>query len=196
MSGGTLTPCNDEIFFNNAIITVNATFEEKTDENGDGVLEGDETFTGTNFRMTISESFNATDCSLTLDTIVMNGAASFNDNLHPASDDNFTATFTDYTITDTERKVDSAVVGDQLTLSGTIAITSPCATGTYTVTTETPLFFPNGAACPVEGKVLVVGGGMTTSVTATPAGGVTIDEGNDGTVDKSFDTCDDSNVCS
>lgn len=197
MSGGTLTRCNDEeSFFNNAIITINATFEEKADENGDHVLERDETFTGTHFRMTISESFDATSCSLTQDTIVMNGAATFTDNLHPASDDNFTATFTGYTITEAERKVDNAVVGDQLTLAGTIALTSPCATGTYTMTTEIPLFFPTGAECPVEGKVLVVGGGLTTAVTATPTGGVTIDEGNDGTIDKSFDTCNDTAICS
>src|SRR5581483_11642392 len=36
MSSGTLTPCNNEIFFNNAVITLNATFEEKVDEDGNG----------------------------------------------------------------------------------------------------------------------------------------------------------------
>src|SRR5581483_3842067 len=115
---------------------------------------------------------------------------------NPASDDNFTAGFTNYTITETERKTNGAVVGDQLTLAGTIALTSPCASGTYTMTTESPLFFPKGAACPVEGKVLIAGGGMTTSVTATSTGGVNIDEGNDGTIDKTFETCDGSDLCS
>src|SRR5581483_3650455 len=195
-SSGTLTPCNNEIFFNNAVITLNVTFEEKVDEDGNGQLEKDDTFTGNNFKMTISESFNADDCSLIQDTIVMNGVSSFTDHLNPASDDNFTATFISYTITEAERKVDGAVVGDQRTLAGTIALASPCVTGTYTMTTESPLFFPKGAACPVEGKVLIAGGGMTTSVTATPTGGIKIDEGNDGTIDKTFETCDGSDLCS
>src|SRR5581483_4836292 len=102
--------CGNKTFFTNAVITLNATFEEKVDEDGNGQLEKDETFTGNNFRMTISESFNAADCSLIQDTIVMNGAASFTDHLNPASDDNFTVFFTNSTITETERKTNGAVV--------------------------------------------------------------------------------------
>ncbi len=216
MSGGTLVSCagsltnpdDDDIFLNAAVITLNNfTEEEKEDENADGVLDKHEIFSANGFTMTISDTFVEADCSLTQETLVLNGTTSFADQLNANSDDNYSATFANYTITMVERKTNGVVVGEEVTLSGTVTIVSLCANGTYTVVTTQALFFPNDEECPTEGKLEVSGGGSTSLVVVNPDGSVDFDDNNNGTIendddgiaepgeDKHFDTCDDADVC-
>lgn len=209
MSGGSLVACGTEFFAQNAALTMNMTVEEKEDEDATVGFEKDELFTANNFTMTITDNFNPSpDCTFISEVIVLNGGTSFEDKLNPASDDNYSAAFTDFTVTTTDRKdASGAFLGEEIALSGSVKITSPCANGTYTVATATPLFFPDGAACPVEGRIDVSGGGSTSAVIVNNDGSVDFDDNGDGNVDdnndgviepgegKHFDSCDDSDIC-
>lgn len=211
MTGGSFSDqCPDEFFAQDAVLTMNMTVEEKKDEDAtvDG-FEKHELFTANNFTMKITDNFNATDCTFVSEVIVLNGTTSFEDKLNAASDDNYSASFADFTVTITDRKdpTSGAFLGEEIALSGSVTITSTCATGTYTVATTTPLFFPDGAACPVEGRIDVTGGGGTSAVLVNGDGSVDFDDNGDGNVDdngndivepgegKHFDTCEDADVC-
>lgn len=211
MSGGSLVACGTEFFAQNAALTMNMTVEEKEDDDATVGFEKHELFTANNFKMTITDNFNPSPvCTLTSEVIVLNGGTSFEDKLNSASDDNYSAAFTDFTVTTTDRKdaTSGAFLGEEIALSGSVTITSPCANGTYTVATATPLFFPDGAACPVEGRIDISGGGSTSAVLVNGNGSVDFDDNGDGIVDddkdgtiepgegKHFDSCDDSDICS
>jgi len=85
-----------------------------------------------------------------------------------------------------------------VTMNGTISVTSVCETGTFTITTTTPLFEPDSAAsdCPTEGEIVVSGGGATVSVIATSTGGVQFDEGGNGSIEEEFADCNEADICS
>lgn len=194
-SGITLTPCQatgDQ--FMKGLITVNTANENREDLNKDGVYEINEVFTATNLKLDITEGFDSSTCAATTDTIVMNGAAKLDDKVKPT--DNFTATFTNLAMTVKERKSGATITGDEMTVNGQVAISSSCATGTFTIATVTPLFSPTGKDCPEEGKMVVTGGGKSTAVIATSSGGINIDEDNNGSIEKSLPTCEDAEVCS
>lgn len=211
MTGGSFVDCGTEFFAQNAVLTMNMTVEEKEDEDATVGFEKHELFTANNFTMKITDNFNPSPaCTFISEVIVLSGTTSFEDKLNPNSDDNYTAAFTDFTVTITDREDANGVfLGEEVALSGSVTITSPCANGTYTVAsaTTTPLFFPDGAACPVEGRIDVSGGGSTSLVVVNPDGSVDFDDNNNGTIendgdgipepgeDKHFDTCDDADVC-
>lgn len=196
-SNGGLVDCgsgqNATVFFSNALFTLNVTSDDKIDDNADGTPEVHEIFTGTNLAMTINESFNAGTCTPTGSSITLNGGSTFADQLSAA--DNFSATFTNYAVTTTP-SARNGVAGDEMTSTGTIAIDSACVDGTYTVTTPTTLFIPEDQSCPIEGKLLFTGGGATVAVISSPGGGIDIDEGDNGSIEKTFANCEDANVCS
>lgn len=212
ISGGTLSTCaisqtEDEFFFSGATVTVNGTSEEKEDENADGTLEKHELSTSTNFTMTITETFTpAPACESTSTTIVLNGATAFEDKLNANSDDNYSASFTNYTMT-LASATRGSVSGIEMTLDGEVTIDSNCADGTYTVRTTAVLFFPDDEDCPTEGTLEVTGGGTTATVVVNPDGSVDFDDDNDGVIendhdgiaepgeDKHFGSCDDSDIC-
>lgn len=212
VSGGTLTPCaasstEEEFFFSGATVTVNGTSEEKKDENADGTPEKHELSTSTNFTMTITETFTpAPTCETTNMTIVLNGATAFEDRLNASNDDNYSASFNDYTMT-LASDIRGAVSGIEMTLDGEVTIDSNCADGTYTVRTTAVLFFPDDEDCPTEGTLEVTGGGATAIVVINSDGSVDFDDDNDGVIendgdgivepgeDKHFDSCDDSDIC-
>ncbi|MFQ5780450.1 MAG: hypothetical protein ACE5HN_06640 [Nitrospiria bacterium] len=191
LSGGEISSCGTEVIFTGVNMTMpNATFDRKEDLNADGTLDWHELFTATDLRITVTESMD-TACVGTGVTIVLNGGASFDDVLNPTGNDNYSATFTNFTLTLTE-----VAGGESVTMNGQIAITSTCVNGTVTVSTVAPLFFPTGMNCPTAGEILVTGeGSTTTAVTYTSTGGIDIDEGNDGTVEKQYLSCEGADVC-
>ncbi|MGB3942111.1 MAG: hypothetical protein WBK96_11525 [Candidatus Manganitrophaceae bacterium] len=194
---GTDVDCNGESFLEDGTLTVNVTGYDKEDETGDGTFEINESFTFTDLTMTITEAHTvAPACTPGVATLTLNGGMNSTDNVN--GDDSFSATFTTFqmVLTPTTR---NSVVGETLSLSGTIAITSSCANGTFTISTpvgQEP-FVPDNSEddCLTDGRFFVASGGTTTAVIFTSTGGVQIDEGNNGSVDASFADCDAAEVC-
>jgi hypothetical protein len=187
--------CGTAEFWTSGKMSINMTESEYKDENGDGTAEVNEVFTTTNFTASITEEFNAETCAPTKETFVANGTIAFTDNLVPSGENNFSATLTNF-----KSVIEPVAGGENETLTGTVAVATNCENGTFDISTETPLFYPTNAVtnavCPTAGKILVRGGGTITAVTFTSTGGVQIDEGNNGgTPDKTFDDCDDADVC-
>lgn len=191
-------PCGTEgaSFLESGSFTMNFTSTIKMDLDNDGTFEFDEASAMDNLTMTTAEEHTAApDCTLTKTIFTMNGGTSITDNVN--SENSFSATFTDFTMEMTPATV-NGVDGDKLSLSGTIAISSSCASGTFTISTpagEEP-FIPADGSCPVSGKFLITSGSTTTAVTFTPTGGIEIDEGNNGSVEQSFTDCESAEVCS
>jgi hypothetical protein len=95
----------------------------------------------------------------------------------------FQATYTTYNLFDDT----TATPGqDTVDISGTVD--SPCFGGAVDLSTFNSLSL-NGGACPKAGAVEVTANGNTDLVSYTGSGGVTIDLGEDGTVDQTFPTC-------
>ena len=58
-----------------------------------------------------------------------------------------------------------------------------------------PILFVGGAECPAAGVLEVsLSGGESAHVIYTPAGGVQLDVGGDGTIEASFISCDDDDL--
>jgi hypothetical protein len=161
------------------------------DADANSIPEVDQTVSANNFRMSVTETFDGS-CALTSTRFVANGGFSFVDGIESAN--GFSASFSNYRVVATP-----ATGGTQVTFSGIISVSSPCVTGTFSIETPTPLFVPDssgGDDCATAGKVLVSGDGVVVSVTATATGGIEVDEGDDGSVEKSFADCDEADVCS
>ncbi len=186
--------CGTKEFWRSATMSINVTESEYEDEDGDGTAEVDEVATTTNFIAGITEEFNEATCASIKETFVANGTIAFTDNLVLSGENNFSATLTNF-----ESVTTPTTGGENETLTGTVAVTTNCENGTFDISTVTPLFYPTNAGsddyCPTAGKILVSGGGAITAVTFTSTGGVKIDEGNNGTIDKTFADCDDADVC-
>ena len=185
--------CETKEFWTAGKMSISATESEYKDEDRIGTAEVNEVYTMTNFIATIAEEFNKATCALIKETFVANGKIDFTDKLVPSGENNFSATLTNFTSV-----ITPATGGENETLTGTVAVTTNCENGTFEISTVTPLFFSNNAGsddCPTAGKILVTGGGVTSAVTFTVLGGVEIDEGDNGTIDKTFADCDDADVC-
>ncbi|MCZ6793149.1 MAG: hypothetical protein O7J95_06000 [Planctomycetota bacterium] len=84
------------------------------------------------------------------------------------------------------------MTGDRtVTLQGNA--TTDCL-GPVTYTTVDPVVFLAGQSCPSSGLLEVVQGSQTSLVRFTSSGGVELDRGGDGTVDKVFSSCSDLRV--
>ena len=193
ISNAQFSSCQTETFFAAGSMNMNATFSEYKDEDGNGTPEVNEVFTMTNFTISVTDEFNQQTCASIKETFVANGTIAFTDQLVSSGENNFSATLTNFTSVTTP-----ATGGENETLTGTVAVTTNCENGTFEISTVTPMFYSNNPGsddCPTAGKLLVTGGGVTSAVTFTALGGVQIDEGNNGTIDKTFADCDDADVC-
>jgi len=182
----------EKTFFPSGKMSIELTESVYKDEDTDNKAEVDEVSKITGFTADVIDAYNATTCVLTQETFTVSGTIAFTDNLVSNGDNNFSATMTNFKETTTP-----TTGGNKVSLMGTIAITSNCENGTVEISTVKDMFFPDMATddCPTDGKLLVAGGGTTTAVIFTATGGVTIDEGNNGTIDKIFADCDDADVC-
>ena len=189
--------CNQSVFLKSGTLTANLTSAKKVNENGDQTLEVDESSTMTNFILTVAEAHDAA-CNRGATTLTLNGTSSFTNAL--SASDNFTATFTNLAmvLTPATRTIDNVVkTGETMSIAGTVAITSSCANGTFTLSTpadDLP-FIPDDEDCPVQGRILISDGTATTAVIATKTGGVQIDDGNNGSIDREFSNCNEAKAC-
>ncbi len=191
--------CGELVFLKNGTLTVSATSSFKLNEDG-GALETDESSTMTNFVINVVEEHAPADqgCEPGATTLTLNGTSSFTSVLE--ANDNFTATFNGFqmVLTPATRTIDNVErAGVTMALSGSVAIASECANGTFTVSTpsEDLPFIPDDEECAVQGRILVSDGTNTTAVIATSTGGVQIDNGNNGSVDREFSDCNEAEAC-
>jgi hypothetical protein len=192
---GSNVACGEDTFLENGSFSMNFTTTTRVDLGNNGTFETNDSSVMDNLTMTIAEANSGEpDCTPGAITLTMNGGTS---NTSANAEDNFSAEFDDFEMTLTPETRDG-VEGEVLSMNGTITVTSDCASGTFTISTpagDEP-FIPLDGPCPVDGTILVASGGTTTAVTFTSTGGVQIDEGNNGSIEQTFDDCEDSEVCS
>lgn len=184
---------NGDCGMESATMTDDLTFTNKFDQNGDGTFEVNSSF-AINMTMVLAQVF-AEDCTPGANTMTLNGGTTSTNNVNSESD---VVTFTNFTMvmTPDTREINGVETdGDTLSLNGTIEISSSCTDATtFTITTpagEEP-FVPEDGSCPVDGKFIITNGGNTVAVIYTSTGGVQIDEGNNGSIDDTFASCDDA----
>lgn len=177
-----------------ATMTDNLTLTSKFDQTGDGTFEINSSF-AINMTMILAQAF-AEDCTPGANTITLNGGTTTTNSVNSQND---VVTFTNFTMVLTpETRVINGVEtdGDTLSLNGTIEISSSCTDDTiFTITTtagEEPFIPEEGDSCPLDGRFIISNGGSTVAVIYTSTGGVQIDEGNNGSIDDSFASCDDA----
>jgi hypothetical protein len=194
ISGGEIGICGKDTLFVGTI-AFSGSYREIVDEDpADGTPESDETELYDNFTLKFTETCLETATGIVSTEMVLNGAIAFTDNLDAVNSE--TAKFSNFTVTFSPTTV-NGVKGEAEVYSGSISITTNCLVETtFTISTVVSIFYPDGDVdCPTAGKLLVTGGGVTSAVTFTASGGVQIDEGNNGTIDKTFAHCDDADAC-
>ena len=178
---------------------IDGTFSFKEDFDGDGVIDVNESASITDFTISVTvndisvpDSFGI--CEPTDFTVSVSGSTSNTDNIDPdlsfsmsiSSSDPLTITWT----------VVSG--GANVTINGSLSYSDSCFTGSLTIVTTTPLFFPETVDdeidCPTSGVIMVTGT-WTGTITYTSTGGVEIDNGSDGTVDETLSDCEDEATC-
>ncbi|MBI3607541.1 MAG: hypothetical protein HY207_06225 [Nitrospirae bacterium] len=193
-----LKVCGNRKILTKSDANVTATLSTYLDVEGDGTADVDEAVTSNNLGIHLTQEYDTTSCDDTTMTLTANGALSAVDNLDTTHHNDFSAILTDFTLTETPATHDG-VSGTEVTMNGTVSVTSDCEAGTFTFTiaTKTTLFEPDSSAsgCPTEGEVVVSGGGATVSVIATSTGGVQFDLGGDGTIEEEFADCNDADIC-
>ncbi len=117
-----------------------------------------------------------------------NGSISVTDRV---KGDNFTIRNLSMTATLT-----STSSSDKESFSGTMTVTSSCYTASLNIQTLEDLITPNSEDCPTSGKIRITGGTNATYI-FTSTGGIQIDLGNNGTIDKTYNKCSDisSPIC-
>lgn len=192
---GTNVDCGENTFLESGVFTMDFTSISRVDLGSDGTFETDDSSVMDNLTMTIAETHgDEPDCNLISSTFTMDGGSSFTS---ANAENNFTATFDDFEVTLTP-EVRNGVAGDVISMSGTISVDTDCSSGTFTISTpagDEP-FIPEDGSCPTDGRFVVTSGSTTAAVIFTSTGGVQIDEGNDGSIEQTFDDCEASDVCS
>jgi len=186
--------------FENTAGTFNLSGIYRRDSDGDNIFEVDEEFALTNLVITIAET---PACTAGPVTITMNGTRSFTDHFDPTRSTASTFNNVQLVVTPTKRSINGILTnGFDYSLSGGMTVstpntTVPCLNASHTINTETPFFVAVGASCAVLGKQLLTNttSGEITAVTATPAGGLDVDVGNDGLIEQNFVTCREAAVC-
>jgi hypothetical protein len=197
---GTITDALDCAVSSSTIvisITISATVSHKEDSDLDGKLDRDESDTMTDFTAQLTGTApDMTSCDVYKVTFSESGKISVTDNLNAKNS---------LTI-DMPANSSSSVKGvweaipkdiyiDESTqVNGTMAITSACFTGTMTLATAIPVLLSHGDKCPTAGE-LTVTGGATATITYTSTGSVNVDEDSNGSIDKSYKSCDEAGAC-
>ena len=168
-------------------ITMDGNMHSKgTDESG----VYDDTVVATAFKLDMTNTIDAITCDMTGGTIEESGALSYTNNLD--SSDNISMTIS--VATPVTMIWNSAPGGETSTIAGTMNVATSCFSGSLTLATPTPMFFPSETDCPTAGEV-TVSGSVNGSVVYTSTGGVQIKDSS-GAVVETYSSCDDIEVCS
>lgn len=174
---------------------INGTFSEKVDENADAVLEEDSRGDFEDFVIAVVVSNFDSRCMPTDFVTSESGTFSFMDNLEVNNTLTVSIPSSDPVVITWE----TVAGGVDVTVNGSYTMSSSCLTGSLTIETIEALFFPISEEtelpdCPTSG-VIEVTGDQTATITFTATGGMEIDNGSDGTVDETFESCADADIC-
>jgi hypothetical protein len=174
---------------------INGTFSEKVDENADAVLDGDSRGDFEDFVIAVGVSNFDSRCMPTDFVTSESGMFSFMDNLEGHNALTVSIPSSDPVVITWE----TVAGGAEVTVNGSYTLTSFCFTGSLTIETMEALFFPISEEtelpdCPTSG-VIEATGDPTATMTFTATGGMEIDNGSDGTVDETFESCADADIC-
>jgi hypothetical protein len=176
-------------------VVINGTFSGKVDENADGVLDEDSGGDYTDFVIAVVVSNFDARCMPADFVASESGTFSFTDNLEV--NNAFTVSIPSSAPVTVVWK--AVAGGADVTVNGSYTLRSSCFTGSLTIQTTKAIFFPISAetglpACPTSG-VIKVTGDQSATITFTATGGVEIDNASDGTVDETFESCADADMC-
>jgi len=190
-----LVACGSRMVSLSLAEAISGTASYKEYAHRDGKLKIDEAITMTDLKLSVTGSApDLKSCEPTKVTFSESGKFSATDNLNAknsvsvdiAEKSPMKATWTE--------AIQDGKMGKSTTIDGTISITSDCFTGTITLVTTTPVFTTDEDDCPTLGEVKVTGD-VTATITHTSTGGVNIDEGSNGSIDKSFKSCEEAGAC-
>ncbi len=177
-------------------LVLNGTGSTKQDTDGNGTVDVDESI---NFQsLTLTVRTNRVDPSVCapLDlSVSLVGTLSITNNL----DANQSFALTSPTSNPLTLALSTVTGGTNLTIGGSFSESSACFTGSLTLNTLTPIFVPTtifevAGNCPTAG-VLTVTGDQRGTISYTSTGGVTIDNGSDGSIEQTFPTCSSAKAC-
>jgi hypothetical protein len=174
---------------------INGTFSGKVDENADGVLDEDSRGDFEDFTIAVVVINFDSRCMPTDFSTSESGTFSFMDNLEVNNDFTVSIPSSDPVVITWETVADGA----EVTVNGSYTLNSSCFTGSLTIETMEALFVPIAEEtglpdCSTSG-VINVTGDQTATITFTTTGGMEIDNGSDGTVDGTFESCVDADIC-
>lgn len=183
-TGGASLSCGTKTLQNTFNLTMDGTISNKEDANADGTLDLNMSEQMTSFKLGVLVNTLDNLCNPTDSTITMSGGISTTNNIQ--TNDSFSMTIAAANpLTITAMTVTIPSAGENVTISGTFATTSSCFNGSLTIATPTPVFYPTGSESPTAGKIVITGD-ISGTVTYTSTGDVQVDEGSDGTVDKTY----------
>jgi hypothetical protein len=187
------TTCDSESVPTTTSIAMSGSISNKeNDEDGTAVEDFESSFN--NLAITVvSSDLDSVTCEPAVIDVTMSGSSSSTDSLDSS---NSIAMSVD---SETPLSIHWEDMGTfaEVDVSGTVTIDSSCFDGTLTIATTTPIQVPDSEddACPVAGVVKVTGS-MTGTVTYNSNGSVSVDEGSNGTVDRTLESCDEAETCS
>jgi len=130
-------------------------------------------------------------------TVTENGLVALTDNVNSVNNMSMSATnLVMHAVASTNTAMQDVLT---TSLTGTVEVASSCFTGSLTFATIEPIVqvLDEGEVdeCPIAGKLAFSGSAVGT-IKYTVTGGVEIDNGSDGSVDQSFKSCEDADICS
>jgi len=195
--------CEDQIFYKNLGITYNISTTERTDTNGETPVEHEDIVQLNNWILEVSETHSsAPGCKIISTELILNGGIVKSHLTHPRTQDDYNIGFNNLVMRlSTKSKIipgfSSRVLGEEVSLSGLVAVRSPCSFGSFTVSTPSAdiPFYPSGGRCAIQGRYIVSTSEGVHAIIATPDGKIQIDEGNNGEINRTFPNCRIAGTC-
>lgn len=142
------------------------------------------TLTSSMTNLHIDTTMTGTENNMTT-TGVIAGTISFTNSQHACK--NFTATYDNFNFTEHSTSAQS-----ESTVNGQVTYSSNDLSGTFSITTLEPVVTPAGSECPVSGRLSVSGSLGSATIIYNSNGTVSIDEGSNGSIDATYDYCNDA----
>jgi hypothetical protein len=178
--------------------TLNETLAMRIKSYKDGVIESDESYSASNVALVVLTKSFDTDCNPTDATTTFSGKSELTDHIKATNDSSWDGSFTVHETTTTATNGDQTISAE---FNGTLSVKDACVNVSLVYHTVKPIVavIPFGSAedamiCPIQGELAITGDFVAT-IGYTATGGVTIDAGSNGSIDKTYASCADADVC-
>ncbi len=194
--------CEDEIlFYKDLKISSNISTTGRIDTNGESPIEHEDVVQLNNWTLDVSETHSAApSCKIISTELTLNGGITKSHTSHPRQDYNFGFNNLVMRLNTKSKTIpgfSSQILGEEVSLSGLVAVRSPCSFGSFTVSTPSTdiPFYPSGGRCAIQGRYIVSTSDGLHAIIATPDGRVQVDEGNDGEIEETYPNCSLAGTC-